>query len=114
MNAPQWSVFLAGLDPVRGSEQGGNRPVLIVSNDNFNELTSNVTVLPLTSTQRRLYPAEVLLPRRLAGQQHDSIVMAHQIRTIAKERLLKVIGHLQDQTLQQAIQGAIIQHLRLD
>lgn len=114
MSVRQWSVFLASLDPVRGSEQGGDRPVLIVSNDNFNELTGNVTVLPMTATQRRLYPAEVLLPKGLAGQQRDSIVMAHQIRTIAKERLLRLIGQLQDQSLQQSIREAIVQHLRLD
>ncbi len=54
----QWTVLQASLDPVRGSEQSGLRPVLIVSNEEFNQAMPNVTVLPLTSTQRQLYPAE--------------------------------------------------------
>jgi len=88
----QWAVLEANLDPVSGTEQRGTRPVLIVSNEEFNQAMPNVTVLPLTSTQRRLYPAEVLLPERAAGQPLASIVMAHQIHTIAKQRLGRVRG----------------------
>ncbi|HLZ07287.1 MAG TPA: type II toxin-antitoxin system PemK/MazF family toxin, partial [Chloroflexota bacterium] len=76
-----WAVVVAYLDPSVGSEQAGRRPVLIVSNEDANQILSNVTVLPLTSTQRKLYPAEVTLPAGAAGQPRDSIVMAHQIRT---------------------------------
>ena len=67
MPPPRWAVVYADLDPVVGSEQRGTRPVLVVSNDQFNDATQNVTVLPLTSTQRRLYPAEVRLPAGSAG-----------------------------------------------
>src|SRR5206468_2966988 len=55
----RWQVVEADLDPGRGSEQRGIRPVLIVSNDDFHQAISNVTVLPLTSARRELYPAEV-------------------------------------------------------
>ena len=83
----QWAVMGANLDPPAGAEQKGTRPVLIVSNEEFNQVMPNVTVLPLTSTKRRLYPSEVFLPQGKAGQPLDSIIMAHQIRTISKERL---------------------------
>lgn len=53
----QWAVFEANLGPVTGAEQKGRRPVLIVSNEEFNQAMPNVTVLPLTSTKRRLYPS---------------------------------------------------------
>jgi mRNA interferase MazF len=110
----QWALVEADLDPVRGSEQRGHRPVLIVSNEQFNQAIPNLTVLPLTSTQRRLYPAEVFLPRQAAGQSLDSIIMAHQIRTISKQRLRSTIGYLDDLSLRQAVRDAIKAHLDLD
>lgn len=110
----QWSVANADLDPVRGSEQRGARPVLIVSNEEFNQAMPNVTVLPLTSTQRRLYPSEVLLPRGVAGQPLDSIVLAHQVRTISKERLGHLIGRLEDEPLRSAVRAALLEHLDLE
>ena len=110
----QWAVIQANLDPVRGSEQSGLRPVLVISNEEFNQAMPNVTVLPVTSTQRRLYPSEVLLPKGKAGQKLDSIVMAHQVRTISKQRLRSVLGHLEDPTLRQAVQEAIKEHLDLE
>ena len=48
----QWAVMEANLDPVEGGEQKGTRPVLIISNEEFNQAMPNVTVLPLTSTYR--------------------------------------------------------------
>jgi mRNA interferase MazF len=57
----KWSLFEANLDPVAGAEQRGSRPVLVISNEQFNQAMPIVTVLPLTSTKRRLYPSEVLL-----------------------------------------------------
>ena len=110
----QWSIFEANLNPVIGAEQKGTRPVLIVSNEEYNQAMPNVTVLPLTTTQRRLYPSEVLLPQRKAGQPLNSIIMAHQIRTISKQRLGKLFGHLDDTLLRLEINSAIKEHLDLD
>ena len=114
MPAFQWAVMEANLDPVAGSEQKGIRPVLIVSNEEFNQAIPNVTVLPLTSTKRRLYPSEVFLPRGKVGQPMDSIIMAHQIRTISKQRLQRLIGHLEDHQLRDEVCAVIKEHLDLD
>ena len=110
----QWAVMEANLDPVAGAEQKGIRPVLIISNEEFNQAMPNVTVLPLTSTQRQLYPSEVLLPKGKAGQPLDSIIMAHQVRTISKQRLRGLIGYLEDQQLRHQVREAIKEHLDLD
>ena len=112
----QWRVFRANLDPAAGSEQAGQRPVLVVSNEIMNEVLPIVTVLPLTSRKpgRRIYSTEVLLPAGVAGQPADSIVMAHQIRTISKRRLQVVYGHLADPALRKAIQVAMRLHLDLE
>jgi mRNA interferase MazF len=114
VTAFQWAVMEANLDPVVGAEQKGARPVLIVSNEEFNQVMPNVTILPLTSTKRRLYPSEVLLPKGKAGQPSESIIMAHQVRTISKKRLGKVLGHLSDPQLQQEVYEAIREHLSLE
>ncbi len=114
MTTLQWSVIEANLNPVMGAEQKGIRPVLIVSNEEYNIAMPNVTVLPLTTTQRRSYPSEVILPERKAGQPIRSIVMTHQIRTISKQRLGKQFGHLDDIILRMEINSAIKEHLDLD
>ncbi len=110
----QWAVVQANLDPTRGSEQAGSRPVLVVSNEAFNLAMPNLTVLPLTSTRRRLYPSEVFLPEGQAGQPRDSIIVAHQIRTISKLRLGRLVGYLNDPSLRDAVREAIKEHLDLD
>jgi mRNA interferase MazF len=114
MPALQWTVYEANLDPAAGAEQKGIRPVLIISNEEFNQAMPNVTVLPMTSTQRRLYPSEILLPEGKAGQPLESIVMAHQIRTISKQRLGKAIGYLDDIQIRREIHEAVKEHLDMD
>lgn len=73
----------------------------------------NVTVLPLTTTGRSRYPAEVILPAGSAGQPKDSIVLAHQVRTISKQRLGHAYGQLLDDDLRSAVRAALIEHLDL-
>jgi len=114
MTVFQWSVFEADLDSVTGSVQRGIRPVLIVSNEEFNQAMPNITVLPLTSTRRRKYPSEVFLPAIKAKQPLDSIILAHQVRTIAKERLIRYIGHLEDLNIQLQVLQAIKEHFDLE
>lgn len=110
----QWAVYEAILDTVAGAEQKGTPPVLIVSNEEFNQAMPNITILPLTSTRRRLYPAEILLPEGKAGQPLKSIVMAHQIRTISKQRLGRLLGYLNDTQLRHEVHRAIKEHLDME
>lgn len=85
----KWRIFIANLNPVKDSEQRGNRPVLAISDEDFNQVMPVITVLPITSLKqgRTVYPNEVFLPQGVAGLPHDSLVSAHQIRTISKGRL---------------------------
>lgn len=111
----KWAVFIADLDPVKGSEQKGNRPVLVISDEDFNKLMPVVTILPITSLKegRKIYPNEVLLKKGMAGLTADSLVLAHQIRTISKSRLKKVIGGMEEQFLRDSINEALKVHLNL-
>jgi mRNA interferase MazF len=114
MTTYRWAVMEANLNPATGAEQKGIRPVLIVSNEEFNQAMPNVTILPLTSTNRHLYPCEVFLPRDKAGQPMDSIIMGHQVRTISKQRLGRLLGYLEDTRLQNEVRAAIREHLDID
>jgi mRNA interferase MazF len=97
-----------------GSGQMATRSVLIVSNEDFNQTMSNVTALPLTSTKRRLYPAEVFLPAGEAGLPEDAIAMVHQVRTVSKARIGEVYGYLQDKTLQKQVMMALIEYFDIN
>lgn len=106
-----WAIMEAQLDPTRGTEQRGTRPVLIVSNEEFNQVMHNVTVLPITSTQRRLYPSEVFITSGTAGLTRDSIIMAHQVRTISKQRLGNLLGHIEGAEMRRQVSAAMREHL---
>ena len=111
----RWGIFLADLNPPRGSEQAGKRPVLVISSESYNLAMPVLTVLPLTSKKqgRKIYPNEVLLPAGTGGLNTESIVMAHQIRTISKQRLNERIGSIQNSDLQKMIFDALSIHLEL-
>jgi mRNA interferase MazF len=113
MAALQWGLYECNLDPASGSDVKGKRLVLVVSNEEFNQAMPAVTILPLTSTPRRLYPSEVLLAAQVTGRPHDSIVMAHQPRTLSKNRLGPLLGRLEDETLRAEVRAALKEHLDL-
>ena len=109
MTPERLSVWLANLDPLIGSEQGKTRPVLIISDSRLNQILPVVNVLPITSRKanRRVYPNEALLPAGSAGLNAESIVLCYQIRTLDKQRLLRVFGALGDGGLRAEILAAL-------
>jgi len=111
--ASRWDVYIADLEPVLGSEQGGKRPVLVISNDDFNEVMPVLTVIPITSLKigRQIYPTEILLVKGIANLELDSLILPHQIRTISRKRIGKLIGSLRQREKQSEIIEAIKLHL---
>jgi len=112
--ARRWDLLTVDLEPPEGSEQGGVRPVLVVSNDGFNRHFPLLTVLPLTRSsgkRRPFYAFEVLLPAGAAGNPEQSIVMPQQVRTVARARVRARVGSLSDPTLRQAVQERMLDHL---
>ena len=106
----QWHIFVAVLDPTRGSEQAGRRPVLVISREEINQLLSVVNVIPLTSRKseaRTIYPNEVLLPAGTADIRVDSIALCYQIQTLDKSRLEQDLGELNDVGLRRELLEAI-------
>lgn len=95
------------------SEQAGHRPVLVVSSEEANQVLPTLTVLPLSSARpgRRVYPTEVLLNMEATGLPKDSLVLAHQIRTIAKQRLGEKCGEVAELGVQEEIWQALRRYL---
>lgn len=88
-------IYIAGLDPVVGSEQGGTRPVLVIQNDQGNRYSPTVIVIALTSAMGKpMLPTHVRLQAGSGGLSKDSIVLAEQMRTLDKRRLRDRIGLL--------------------
>jgi mRNA interferase MazF len=95
-------LYYADLNPVVGSEQGGTRPVLIVSNDIGNRHSPTVIVAAITSkAMKTLLPTQCALGGR-AGLDRDSIVLLEQIRTIDKRRLRDYVGALGHEDMRDA------------
>src|ERR1700691_3503442 len=94
----------AELDPVRGREQAGLRPVLILSNDIFNERSGTVIAMALTSQPQR---AGFPLTLELAGINlpKKSWVKISQIRTLSVQRLSRKIGRAKTEQVDTAVTG---------
>jgi mRNA interferase MazF len=92
---------MANLEPTVGSEQGGMRPVLVVSRDALNSNAPIVIVVPLTrrAKKMRLYPTHVELRAGEGGLSKDSVVLCEQIRVISKERVRRRIGQISAQAM---------------
>ncbi|MBI2820242.1 MAG: type II toxin-antitoxin system PemK/MazF family toxin [Acidobacteria bacterium] len=94
----------ADLNPVRGSEQAGNRPVLILSHDVFNDRSGTVIAVALTSQpQRAGFPLTLELPSKNLPKR--SWVKISQIRTLAIERIGPRLGRATPEELAQVIDG---------
>src|SRR6516225_2558569 len=97
-------VVWADLDPARGHEQGGQRPVVVLSEDVFNARSGTVIAMAITSQpQRAGFPltlelTSVRLPKR-------SWVKISQIRTLSVQRLGKKVGRVAPEELDQLIEG---------
>lgn len=85
-------IFYADLGTVRGSEQGGIRPVLVVQNDIGNKYSPTVIVAPITSQDKTKLPTHVSLDMVDSGLPKKSTVMMEQVRTLDKSRLKERVG----------------------
>ena len=97
-------VVWAELDPTRGREQAGRRPVLVISHDVFNERSGTVIAMVIASQpQRAGFPLTIELAGRSLPKQ--SWVKVCQIRTLPVERLGKRLGRVSPEELLRAVEG---------
>ena len=93
-------VYYADLDPVIGSEQNGHRPIIVIQNDLGNLYSPTTIAAMVTSSQKKKLPTHVHVIDEGSGLSDDSIVRLEQIRTIDKQRLGSMIGHVSDETME--------------
>ena len=97
-------VLWADLKPVKGHEQAGLRPVLILSPEVFNERSGTVIALALTSQpQRAGFPLTIEITSMALPK--PTWVKISQIRTLSVERLGKRMGHVSDDEMRQVVDG---------
>jgi len=97
-------VVWADLNPVRGSEQAGKRPVLILSHEVFNERSGTIIAVALTSqSQRAGFPLTLELSDSKLPKK--SWVKINQIRTLSVERLGKKAGSVLPEELSLVAEG---------
>jgi mRNA interferase MazF len=97
----QNDIYNAFLDPVIGSEQGGIRPVVIVSGNLINKQVSNVMICPLTTSLKHYEGNPIIDPNTTNGLIKISEVMVFQIRTISNERLKNRVGSINKKQMAQ-------------
>lgn len=97
-------VRWADLNPTRGHEQAGERPVLVLSHDVFNDRSGTVIAVALTSQEPRAgFP--LTLEIRTAKLPKRSWVKTGQIRTLSTDRIGKRLGRVADEELAQVLEG---------
>lgn len=107
MEVRRGDIYIADLDPVVGSEQGGVRPVVIVQNDRGNRFSPTVICAAMTSRMTKNdLPTHVWVSAKDSGLRSDSLVLCEQLRTLEKRRLQALVGHV-DQLVIRRVDAAL-------
>jgi mRNA interferase MazF len=97
-------IYWADLNPVRGREQAGHRPVVIISHDVFNERSGTVIAMAITSQpQKAGFP--LTYEQKSGDLPKQSWVKISQIRTLSVSRLGERIGQVEPEDLGRLIEG---------
>lgn len=100
----QGEIWYADLNPTKGSEQQGFRPVLILSGDLLNENTPLVIICPLTTKIKRYHGNVILEPSKENCLTLESEILTFHVRSVSKLRLKEKIGKVTPVELEQVKQ----------
>lgn len=111
----RFEIWFAELgDHFGSSVQSGSRPVLVISNDVANRFSSTLTVIPLTTVQKKLnLPTHIQIAEADCQMINDhaylrnSVVLAEQVTTIGKNALLNKLGSLTSTAKRREVEQAI-------
>ena len=100
MTVGRGEIWVADLNPTRGSEQAGVRSVLIFQNDIVSRFTATVLAIPLTTNLRRAsLPTCMQISKGEGGLASDSVALCHQLRVLDTTRLQRKLGTVSQTTL---------------
>lgn len=95
-------IYYADLSPVVGSEQGGNRPVLVIQNNTGNHFSPTVIAAAITGyTKRDRQPTHVRVNSAACGLFRNSTILLEQLRTLDKSRLGEYIGSVDEEKMRE-------------
>ncbi len=97
----QGEIWYANLDPVKGSEQAGYRPVVIISGNMLNQYLNIVIACPITTNIKNYKGNIILEPDEQNGLNTRSEVLLFHIRSISKEQLIKKTGMISKKQLEE-------------
>lgn len=95
----QRDIYLINLNPVKGSEQAGVRPAVIVSGDIMNKNFNMSIVCPISSKVKGFSSSVLLTASKRTGLKDDSEVLPFQLRTVSHKRFIKKIGTISGKEL---------------
>ena len=107
----QGEIWMADLNLVKGSEQRGIRPVVIISGNAMNDNLGICIVCPLTTRMKNYAGCLVLVKDDLNGLEQDSEVITFQVRTVSHERLISKTGSITEELLVK-IKNGLVEVLR--
>ena len=93
---------MADLNPFKGSEQGGRRPVLLLQNNDGNYFSKTLIIAPMTTQLKKLDQPTHFLIRDNKALAAPSMVEFEQIKTIDKSRIISYIGKLTKEQMAEA------------
>jgi len=99
----QGEIWYADLNPTKGSEQSGLRPVVIISGNLLNEHLAVVIVVPLTTKIKNYKGNPILSPSKANGLKSQSEMLIFHIRSVSRDRLARKIGSIQQDELNRAV-----------
>jgi mRNA interferase MazF len=106
-NPRRGEVWLVNFDPTVGAKIQKTRPALIIQNDVGNRASSTTIVAAITSTQKRPYPFQVLLPKGEGGIDRESVVTLNHVRSIDQQRLIQRFGIVSPGVMKQVDQAIL-------
>ena len=95
------NIVLVDLEPTIGAEMNKTRPCLIISPDEMNDVLRTVQIAPITSVERELPTRVFIKATRGSGLDKDSYVVLDQLKTIDKKRVMRSIGKISDDELEE-------------
>lgn len=102
-------ILLMDLKGAVGSEQAGVRPVLVVQNDMGNKYSPCLIVLPITTKKmKRAMPTHVMIKAYESDLKEDSVVLAEQVKTLDKKRVIQKIGAASEKTMKAVDRATLI------
>jgi mRNA interferase MazF len=101
----QGDIWLADLNPVRGSEQRGQRPVVIISGNAMNDNLGISIICPLSSKIKHYAGCVIIYPDGENCIDKESEIITFQVRTISQSRMVRKVGVITDKQLEAVKKG---------